>query len=135
MSGPVLTFHILCFIPLRKKKKEITGHGCSGKDCVEEHDTDIRCCHSDIQLADGMTKKKMKMSCRMFVLPAQFEMETGPGPLRIHRLWKRAQMGMDPMDDPSTVGQEHHDGVHGAAPLDTKSWLQRRSISLRILDA
>ena len=28
---------------------------------IEEHDTDLRWCHSDIQLADGMTKKKNKL--------------------------------------------------------------------------
>ena len=33
------------------------------KTVLEEHDTDLRWCHSDIQLADGMTKKKM--SCRI----------------------------------------------------------------------
>ena len=30
---------------------------------VEVHDTDLRWCHSDIQLADGTTKKEM--SCRI----------------------------------------------------------------------
>ena len=39
------------------------------KDSVEKHDTDLRWCHSDIQSADGMTKKKI--SCR--ILSCVFE--------------------------------------------------------------
>ena len=38
---------------------ELLGH----KGTVEELDTDLRWCHSDIKLADGMTKKKT--SCRI----------------------------------------------------------------------
>ena len=34
---------------------------------VEEHDTDLRWCHSDIHLADGVTKKKMSCGILSFL--------------------------------------------------------------------
>ena len=42
---------------LTEKRSVIELLGLS--DSIEEHDKDLRWCHSDIQLADGMTKEKM----------------------------------------------------------------------------
>ena len=47
----------------------------SGIETVEERDTDLRWCHSDIQVADGTTK--MKKLCRIQSVFGHAEMETG----------------------------------------------------------
>ena len=43
---------------LTEKRSVIELLGLS--DSMEEHDTDLRWCHSDIQLVDGMTRKRFR---------------------------------------------------------------------------
>ena len=77
-------------------------------DPVEERDTDLRWCHSDIQLADGMTKKKV--SCRILSslrTPRwKLVLDTTYTPSK-----QRPQVGVTPLDDLSKVGRQTHDGV------------------------
>ena len=95
------------------------------KHSVEEHDTDLRRCHSDIQLADGMTKKKMSCRILLFLRNPRWKLFLDT---TCTSSKKRAQMEVHPLDDLSTVRPLDHDGVlmlfhsieHGIL-ADTKS--------------
>ena len=78
-------------------------------DSVEEHDTDLRWCHSNIQLADGMTKKK-KMSCRILSL-----LRTPRWKLVLDTTYtsskKRSRVGVNPLDELSQARRHNHHGL------------------------
>ena len=71
------------------------------KDSKEEHDTDLWCCHSDIQSADGMTKRAngvpnpVILGCDEMEVGAQQEMLTdgNESPRRHVRLSKSRNTG------------------------------------------
>ena len=64
------------------------------KDSIEEHDTDLKWCNSDIQLVAGVTKKKKK-SCWVVSL-SYHEMETGCGP-NVHVVKKTSAKRSEPI--------------------------------------
>ena len=70
------------------------------QDSVEEHGTDLRWFHSDIQLADGMTKKKM--SCRILSFSRNPRRKLVLG-TTCTSSEKRAQLGVNLLDDLSTA--------------------------------
>ena len=73
------------------------------KDSIEDHDTDLRWGHSDIQLADNGTKKKMTSRIFSFLRNPGWKLVLDT---TFTSSKKRAQMGIDPSDDLSTAGQE-----------------------------
>ena len=70
------------------------------KDSIEEHDTDLRWCQSDTQLADGMTKKRMWYRILSFLGSPRWKLVLGT---TYTSSKQRAKMGIDPLDDLSTA--------------------------------
>ena len=78
------------------------------KDSVEEHDTDLRWCHSDIQLTDGVTRKK---SCRIFSFLCTSRWRKLVLDTTYTSSQKRARMGVNPLDDLSRNRRQTRHGV------------------------
>ena len=92
---------------LTEKRREIELLGLK-----DSADTDLRRCHSDIQLVAGMTKNRM--SCRIWSFFWSF-LRTPRGKLVLDTSYtsskKRAQLGVNPLDHLSKAGRQAHDGV------------------------
>ena len=85
---------------LTEKRSGIELQGL--RDSVDECNTDMRWCHSDIQLADGMTKSKMRERVISFLKRPRWRLVLDQ---TYTSATKRKKMGLAPLDDMPTPTQ------------------------------